>query len=825
MLLRNFSAGVNQYLPAFGIEDTEFANLINATVRRGVVAKKLGASLLGQLELEFTSPNIGTTSVSGTFSGTITITATPFSAFGPLSLSLTLGSTVYTDDGLGNIINGTSIYGSFNYATGAFTLSGVAPSTVIQASVGYYPGLPVMGLGYFQNVAFDTTLFLIVFDTSFAYSFNYTSRSFYNVSFYGMNSVTPNPVQWFGEDYQQFDFENYNDVLFVSNGQSALNFKPLTNITSTGPNLVTVSIASNGLIVGDQVFFYEVFGMTEINGLVGTVTVVGDPVFTVLLAGPSVSLSAYTSGGICQYLTSSVANPTGNGLRIYVNTPLFEGFQNFAPPIIPSPTSAGTLKVYYITGAKLILQYANRLLMLGTTLTASDGSVIEETDVIRYSQVNQSLYTVDPTCWWETPQGYGGFIVIAGNQAIVSAEVFYEQLILGMSASYVRVVATNNFISPLISFNISNVYGSICPFSSVLLDNQMLGINVVGITVATPNDVKRIDQTTIPDATENISRDNNGRLRVCCIRDYLQQLVYFTYPSDPLKYPSQTIVLNYIENNWSFYQETFTCYGQYIEQQDSLTWDSDETWASAGTWGDLSGSTGTQQVAGGTPTGAVLLKGNATFNEAYMIIQAVTPGDTYTELQINNHNLLQGQYIFINNCLGTTSLNGVSTLVVQVVDTNTVQVAALTSGSYGGLGVAAVTDNFLIQTKEFAPNWEKGMGSELSTLRLLLGTTPGGQISGYVTENFVPFSTDNFVGDAIITQSIIGTAPDTNLGLTGLQYQQTYIWHRLPVLNTGQTLQLSLFLSADQMQNTQYCQSPVVLAAMLLNMTEKGMIY
>lgn len=820
MLLSNFSGGVNQYLPAFGIQDKEFVSLENATVRRGVVSKKLGSSLLGQLQLSTSPATLGTTTVSGTFSGTIT--TSPFSAFVPLTLSVTVGATTYTDDGLGDVINGATTFGAFNYATGALTLFGVAASTSVVVSVGVYPGLPVMGIGTFQSATFHTNFFLIVFDTSFAYTFNYSTRQFSKVSFYAMNSLTPNPVEWFGTDYQQFDFENYEDVLFITNGQSALNFKFITNITSIGVNLVTVTIAGNGLIAGDQIFFYEVSGMTQINGLVGTVTIAGNPTFTCTLSGPPVTLSPYTANGIAQYLTSSVANPTANGIRIYLETPTYSGFQNFAPPIISSTLGQ---TVYYITGAKLIIKYGNRLLLLGTTLTASNGSVIEEVNTIRYSQVNSALYTIDPTCWWETPQGSGGFIQLAGNQDIVSAEISYEQLIIGLSFSYQKVVSTGNFIQPFISFVISNVYGSICPFSSVLLDNAVLGINTVGITLATTNDVQRIDEMTIPDATQQISRESNGLLRVCCVRDYLQQLIYFTFPTQSLTFPSRTIVLNYIESNWSFYNETFTCYGQYLEQQDTATWNTEESWSEIPSWGDLSGSTGTVQVAGGTPTGAVLLKGNALFNQPYMIIQAVTPNVSFTALQINNHNLTQGQYIFIERCLGTTALNNVSTLVVQVIDANNIQVAALTTGTYGGLGIAAVSDNFLIQTKEFAPNWAKGMGGELTTLRLLLGTTPSGLISGYVSSNFIPFSTDNFVGDAILLQSVIGTGPDTNLGLTGLQYQQTYIWHRLPVLVTGQTLQLSLFLSSDQMQNTTYCQGPVVLAALLLDITPKGAIF
>lgn len=828
MLLNVFSKGVNQYLPAYAIQDDEFPNLINATVRRGVVSKKLGASFLGQLALTYASLNIGSTTVSGTFSGTISIT--PNSGFAPSSLSLVIGSITYTDNGSGLIVNSSITYGSFNYATGSISLTGVTPSTSIEVDVDYYPGYPVMGIGTFQSLTYAVEFFLIVLDTTYAYTFNYAARTFFSISTYNMTpplGIPPNTVTWTGTSTQQFDFQNFQDCLFLTNNQIGMQFKNIATLTASGTT-VTVGITAHGLVAGDQVFFYEVQGMTQINGLVGTVLSTGLTANSFQALVPAlVAPSAYTSNGIVQYLTSNAANPSINGIRYYTTNGLGSGFVNFAPPLQPSSIVETGGTVFYLVGCKLMIQYGNRLLALNCTIQDSAGNQTSQPNTIYYSQINSALYTVDPTCWYNNPPGTGGFYTLSGNQNIVSVEISYEQLVIGLAFSYRKLITTGSTIQPFVDYIISDVYGSICPFASVLLDNAVLGITNVGITLATTNDVARIDAMTIPDTTQEISRANNGLLQVCAIRDYLQQLIYITYPETTYPFPNKTIVFNYIENNWSFYTgENTTSYGQYLEQSSSRTWRTVGTWADAGTWGDASGDNYTVQIASGTPTGAVTLKGNATYNEPSMLIQSVTLSGSNVILGIVNHNLTSGQYIFIQNALGMTNLNDFVFLVVQILSSSSILIspALEVTGTYLGLGTCSIMDNFLIQTKQFIPNWERGLGSELFSCRVLLAMTSSGQISGQVTTSFQPFSLGDLANDVIPTASIIFTTADTNLGLSGNEYAQSSAWHRLPVLSDGQTIQFNLFLSSSQMMNPDFCQSPVVLQGLLLDFKDKGQV-
>lgn len=818
MLLSRFQKGINDYFPAYAIQEDEFSNLINATVSRGVVSKKLGSEFLGQLQRTYSPGVVGETDSSGNFSGTFV--PSPFVGIAPETFTLIIGSTTYSDNGSGVIVNGTTTVGSLNYAIGYFSITGQSALTNVTLSYGYFPGLPVMGIGTLQSVSYATIFSLVVMDTTYAYSFNYGTRAFFDISYYSM-TAPQNPVTWNGSSTQQFDFQNFQDVLFLTNNQSGMAYKLITNITivssGTTSAVLQVTIPAHGLVANDKIFFYEVQGMTAVNGLTGLVlstSLTTNSFQASITYASGTVLNPYTLGGLAQYLTSSAAGISG--IRYYDGS----GFVNFAPPLASSSITSTGGTIEYIAGCRLLIVFGNRLIALGPTLINSGGTTRTLSNALYFSAINSALYTEQQSAWWVTPVGTGGFLILGGNQNIVSAEISYEQLILGLAFSYRKVITTGSTILPFVDYVISDVYGSICPFASVLLDNAVLGITNIGITLATTNDVRRIDALNIPDATQEISRYNNGLLQVCAIRDYFQQLIYFTYPQTGFSFPNKTIVYNYLESNWSYHYETFTCYGNYLEQGSSRTWATAGTWADAGTWGDTSGDNFTIQVAGGTPTGAVNVKANATYNEPFMIITAISGN----QLTIPNHNLAVSSYIFIDNCLGVTNLNGLSVQVTGIVDGNNVTVSTAGTGTYLGLGTCAMSDNFLIQFKQLNPNWQKGLGSEVASFIVLLQNTDAGQISATFNTNFIDFSYGSNSGDTNPVPSTINTCPDANLGLTGQQTQQQSIWHKLPVLVSGQTIQLNLYLSSQQMANTNYCQSPVVMQSVLIDLRSSGEI-
>ena len=86
--------------------------------------------------------------------------------------------------------------------------------------------------------------------------------------------------------------------------------------------------------------------------------------------------------------------------------------------------------------------------------------------------------------------------------------------------------------------------------------------------------VQRIDEK-IPYEIFNVNNANNGVERVAGIRDYYNELVYWSYNSIDVdtgsndKYPNKVLVYNYKENTWAFNDDSITAFGNYQLQQGS----------------------------------------------------------------------------------------------------------------------------------------------------------------------------------------------------------------------------------------------------------------
>ncbi len=91
--------------------------------------------------------------------------------------------------------------------------------------------------------------------------------------------------------------------------------------------------------------------------------------------------------------------------------------------------------------------------------------------------------------------------------------------------------------------------------------------------------VTRID-AVVPDQVFSIQNGENGPQRVVGARDYLKEVVYWTYPdfdeySDGntfQAFPNRVLLYNYRDNTWAILDESFTFYGPFRRATD-YTWD------------------------------------------------------------------------------------------------------------------------------------------------------------------------------------------------------------------------------------------------------------
>lgn len=572
--------------------------------------------------------------------------------------------------------------------------------------------------------------------------------------------------------------------------------------------------------------------------------------------------------GIAQYLTnrsditkdcirfydgdptnSSSTAPVLNGTK---------GWVNFAPPLSQSLFSISSLPAaqYYLVGAKMIAQYKDRLLFIGPVVqTSASGSQIYLKDTVIYSQNGTPYYTAsfaynsgapsDPTladiifqpmlvpvnqtatapAWFEDNNGFGGSTFAGIDEEINTVSSNEDVLILGCDKTQMRFVYSGNDILPFIFYIINSELGSGSTFSSINMDRGVITVGTRGIIITSQVEAQRID-LEIPDEVFQINLSNNGMQRICAQRDFISEWVYFTYPSNNLKnkYPNQTLQYNYRDGTWAIFRESYTTYGQY-RKQTGFTWATVgqffPTWASWNQPWNASQSTQEQPlIIAGNQQGFVLIRNQGTNEGKSLYIRDIV-GNVFTA---PNHCLNTNDYIIINDCIGSVSsqVNGKIFKVINKTD-NTFEVnPPINSTEY--LGKGQITRMYVpfIQTKQFPPGWEMSRKTRLGVQQYLFTTTASAQVtlqiylsqnanSAYNLGSIVPAK--GSVNDSLIYSTVLYTCPESsNIGLTPANTnlnlitaeQQAQTWHRINTSLIGDTVQIGITLSDEQMRDENF---------------------
>lgn len=204
------NSGLQRDVKPFMITDQAFASLNNAYAWRGRIRKRFGSRWLGNTQQETRlRVQVATTDGAGAASDTVP------GGVGAIGQMFSIGSNLFTVNALGApanlLISGTAATATFDTSSGAFVFTG----TTINTAVYWYPALPVMGMGSFQNALINAEA-LIAFDTQFAYAYNFGWERI-------DGEVTSGAATWTGSNSQFFwtttwvgvDASDY--VLFVTN--------------------------------------------------------------------------------------------------------------------------------------------------------------------------------------------------------------------------------------------------------------------------------------------------------------------------------------------------------------------------------------------------------------------------------------------------------------------------------------------------------------------------------------------------------------------------------------------------------------------------------
>lgn len=890
------SHGLRTDIKPFNLDNDSFPRLENAYSWRNQIKRKRGTQFLDRLTRYFNSTiktyfTGATPSLNGSGIGNLLtdFSLEPNGSIVPGSVTITVGLNVYTDITEDGYLTptGTGGVNLINYSSGQITIPAEAGNNYSAVFL-YNPALPVMGA---EDVTLQSNQFPghMSFDTKYSYqvqtAFPYKS---YDVSFYKNPVADPTnlpgyipktnstSLHWNGQDYQQIWSTNYQNALWATNGITipftttniGMQFKPISDkpgmpgtgvvVTAAGPPAIAdIHITAHGLVVGDFVFINEVQGITGINFQTGYVIAVIDADNITVEFPFAVLGGAYTSGGIAQYLTNN-SDSTKDVLRWYDGDPTNgsatspvlvqgKGWVNFMPPLSQGDFSISDLPAdqYYLVGARMIINYKDRLLFIGPVIQSSKASPIYLQDTVIFSQNGSPYYTASfqgdpvdstvtfspvlvptnqtgfPAAYFEDQTGFGGYIQAGFDGAITTAALNEDVLIMGFDNNIqTRFLDTNNSLIPFNFYIINSELGSTSTFSIINFDRSVFTRGERGYITTSQTQCTRVD-LEILDEVFKIKLTNNGKERVTSQRDFINEWAYISFPDSslPSNFPTKTLLYNYREENWAIFNETYTHYGQF-RKQTGFTWatvgDIYPTWSDWNDPWDAGESTLLQpDIIAGNQQGFLLLRDEGT-NEGFSLYIQNIVGNTVTS---PNHSLIAGDFVIIDQALGTIGqqINGKIFQVTSVTQ-NTFQIYPNPlTGTYSGNGVMKRIYRPFIQTKQFPVAWDMGRKTRLGVQRYLLDKTDNAQMTLliYLSQNAdSPYNESpiipelNSINDSLIYSTILYTCPEsTNLGLTSANINlqtptaqaQAQIWHRINTSLIGDTIQLGFTLSDTQL--------------------------
>lgn len=794
------NSGIQSDVKPWIITDNAFEQLRNVYVLRGRVRKRFGTVLMSDTQLGSrlrldTSASYG----AGVYSGTV-----PGNKF-EIGQMFSVNDDTFTVFQTGTpgamIASNPTTSGTFDTTTGAFTITGETSGLIVY----FYPATPVMGLTRYY-VESTNSFNTMGWDTQFSYQFDPVALGWYR--------LTAGQSVWTGTDYQFFWSLGFQaplaalNTLWVTNFNIPDGIRYWNNSTWTKP----VINYTKGSVLGSTDGSGNAAGVVPgASGFIGQVFTIGLTTFTVVASSGALTPASNSTGGPTGTGTFNTATGAYTFTGAFHNTSIYFTGEN------------------YLQTALIIVQFKNRLLFLNTIELANN--VSEKFPYrCRYSAINDPIAS---SSFMADFPGNGGFTDAPTDEAIVTAQFVKDRLIVYFDSSTFELVYTNNQVQPFIWQKLDNELGAISTYSEVSLNKVIFGIDDNGIHACNGANVDRIDDK-IPQYPFSISNDQNGSNRVAGVRDYYNEMIYWTIPtvdrSDSFYFPNQVLVYNYVNQSWATIEDSFTTFGYFLlpPNSDGLTWGQ-----TTSEWGNIvqqwnsnfstSVNTTTKSIIAGNQQGFVqILQPDVSSNCASLQVTGFNFVDAGRfDITSINHNLRLNDFVLLTNVNGVSFTDSRGNTLNQIMgrvsndpinsDTpNSFQITSLDNfsqpisaiGGYTGGGNIARVSNVNILSKQYNFYTERDRNIYLSKVDFLVDRTD----SGAVTVDYLVSSTPiSLISEGIGNIASPGPLPgDGTLEtsayeLSNFEKFQSRLWHPIYMYAEGECVQLQIFMSPNQM--------------------------
>lgn len=458
-----------------------------------------------------------------------------------------------------------------------------------------------------------------------------------------------------------------------------------------------------------------------------------------------------------------------------------------------------------IVSCEVMASFKERLILFGTDEKQGGGATINFPSRIRFSQVGNPLAT---NAFNTNTTPGGGFIDMPTAESIISVNSLKDRLIIFCEESTWELVYTNNRADPFRVQRINDELGVESAYSTVLFDKAILGIGATGIHACNGTNVERIDEK-IRQTVFEINNDNNGILRVYGIRDYANELVYWTYPTqeDNPVFPNKVLVYNYRKGTWAINDDSITAFGNFFLPQD-LQWNQvNIQWQQANfAWNAANQQARFRSIIAGNQEGfTFVVNTDISRNVGALSITNIdftTPN--LPVLEVINHNIQFSEFIYIENVFGTNvaDLNNMIFQVIGVLDADRIQISRLdTAGqAYHGGGVISRVSRIDILSKQYNFFQQDGRNAYVSKVDFNVDRTANGQVA---IDYFASTAGQSLVGAGANSGALLGTAvlETTPYALYPFEAMQDQLWHPIYLQVEGEYIQIRIYLNNAQMFN------------------------
>ena len=471
-----------------------------------------------------------------------------------------------------------------------------------------------------------------------------------------------------------------------------------------------------------------------------------------------------------------------------------------------------------IETCRIIIPFQNRLLLLNTVERNAAGNPFTYVNRCRYSRIGSPIAA---NSYREDIGGEGSFIDAPTREAIVSAATLRNRLIVFFERSTYELVYLGNQVYPFRWQKLNSTLGCESTFSVIPFDKVVLGVGQTGIHACNGANVERID-SKIPDEVFEIHNDDDGVFRVHGIRDYYNEMAYWAMPHSEQyqSYPNRVLIYNYKNDTWAFWDDNITAFG-YHQLFTDTTWATiPHEWENYDQqWNDGTMESKFRYVIAGNQQGyTFLIHRDFSFNAFSQQITDIQEAAGVVTITSIDHNLKVGDWVYINNVSGIVALNDNIYKVgsAPTSDTFTIDLPPTVTGTYTGGGVLLLVSKVDIYSKRFNFYSPKGLSTNIEKADFLVDKIDNSEI----TIDYLSGTSQLSLRDAgIDTGSILGSAVLEFGAYPTVTYQATQerFWHAVYLQATGESIQLRMYWSDDQMEDSAISFNPFDIHAILFH--------